>query len=89
MKPILYFVLLFSMELITLAQVASATDTKYLSVNGEPVLINGANYSPSKGWFQILDNRNTKAIEKDMDSLLSIGSLLFVLYPFGGYNYKD
>jgi hypothetical protein len=48
-------------------------DKKYLIVNGKPTFINGANYSPSKGWFQILDNWNPKTVGQDMDSLSSIG----------------
>ncbi|NEW84466.1 MAG: hypothetical protein GZ094_19155 [Mariniphaga sp.] len=55
------------------AQSTMTTGNKYLLNNGKPTFINGANYSPSTGWFQILDNWNPAAIEKDMDSLHSIG----------------
>ena len=55
------------------AQQKITVGNKYLIVNGKPTFINGANYSPSTGWFQILDIWNAKAIEKDMDSLSSIG----------------
>ena len=72
-KWILPVVILFCMELTALAQVYPTAGTKYLTVNGKPVFINGANYSPSKGWFQILDNWNAKDIEQDMDALQSIG----------------
>ncbi|HZK96989.1 MAG TPA: hypothetical protein VFC67_22510 [Prolixibacteraceae bacterium] len=81
LKPILSFVLLFCLELTTLAQVSTAIGTKYLAVNGKPIFINGANYSPSKGWFQILDNWNAKAIEQDMDSLQSIGITFIRFMP--------
>jgi len=55
------------------AQSNPTVGSKYLLVDGKPTFINGANYSPSTGWFQILDNWNPAAIEKDMDSLQSIG----------------
>ena len=55
------------------AQTNATIGKKYLLVNGKPTFINGANYSPSTGWFQILDNWNASAIEKDMDSLSQIG----------------
>lgn len=55
------------------AQQKISLGKKYLLVNGKPTFINGANYSPSTGWFQILDNWNAPAIAKDMDSLSSIG----------------
>jgi len=55
------------------AQSNLTVGSKYLFVDGKPTFINGANYSPSTGWFQILDNWNAAAIEKDMDSLHSIG----------------
>ena len=55
------------------AQNITTVGQKYLLVNGQPTFINGANYSPSKGWFQILDNWNPAAIAQDMDSLSSIG----------------
>jgi len=45
----------------------------YLLVNGNPTYINGVNYTPSTNWFQILDDWNASVIEKDMDSLSSIG----------------
>ena len=67
------FCLVFAMEGILCAQTNLAIGSKYLTVNGKPTFINGANYSPSKGWFQILDNWNAKAVEQDMDSLSSIG----------------
>jgi len=55
------------------AQNKFAVGEKYLLQNGKPIFINGANYSPSTGWFQILDNWNPGAIAKDMDSLKGIG----------------
>lgn len=55
------------------AQTNATVGKKYLLVNGKPTFINGANYSPSTGWFQILDNWNPQAIAQDMDSLQSIG----------------
>ena len=55
------------------AQTNATIGKKYLLVNGKPTFINGANYSPSTGWFQILDNWNPKAIAQDMDSIRSIG----------------
>jgi len=71
--PIVSLILLFLGINITSAQNKVTTGDKYLLVNGKPTFISGANYSPSTGWFQILDNWNPKAIEKDMDSLQSIG----------------
>jgi len=71
--PIVSLILLFLGINITSAQNKVTTGEKYLLVNGKPTFISGANYSPSTGWFQILDNWNPKAIEKDMDSLQSIG----------------
>jgi hypothetical protein len=73
MKQILFLILLCCSELAALAQSSPTVGNKYLLVNGKPTFINGANYSPSTGWFQILDNWNPASIEKDMDSLHSIG----------------
>ena len=65
--------LLVGLNSFLFAQTKLSIDKKYLTVNGKPTFINGANYSPSTGWFQILDNWNAKAIEQDMDSLHGIG----------------
>jgi len=73
MKVFYSLVLAFLIGNNLLAQSNLAVGNKYLTVNGKPTFINGANYSPSTGWFQILDNWNAKAIEQDMDSLHSIG----------------
>ena len=47
-------ILLFGLNAVIHAQ--TTVGQKYLLVNGKPTFINGANYSPSTGWFQILDN---------------------------------
>jgi hypothetical protein len=57
----------------SIAQNKLTVGEKYLQQNGKPTFISGANYSPSTGWFQILDNWNPDAVAKDMDSLQSIG----------------
>ncbi len=72
-KRIIY---LFAIVLLANCLTAQNTPTvgnKYLLVNGKPTFINGANYSPSKGWFQMLDNWNANAVEQDMNALSSIG----------------
>jgi endo-1,4-beta-mannosidase len=56
-----------------MAQSKLEIGSKYLKLNGKSTFINGANYIPSKGWLQILDNWNAKAVEQDMDSLHGIG----------------
>ncbi len=76
LNKVLFFNLLLFCLIIpskTFAQINPTIGKKYLLVNGKPTFINGANYSPSTGWFQILDNWNAAAIAKDMDSLSSIG----------------
>ncbi len=65
--------ILFSLYSTVLAQKNYQAGKNYLTENGKPRFITGVNYSPSTGWFQILDNWNPKAIERDMDSLRSIG----------------
>ena len=55
------------------AQTNVIADKKCLLVSKKPTFINGANYSPSTGWFQILDNWDPQAVAQDMDSLQSIG----------------
>ncbi|MDO9255673.1 MAG: hypothetical protein Q7U54_09185 [Bacteroidales bacterium] len=72
-KFIILLLVLVGLNTALKAQTTQAIDKKYITVNGKPTFINGANYSPSTGWFQILDNWNAKAIEQDMDSLSSIG----------------
>ena len=64
-------ILLFGLNAVIHAQ--TTVGNKYLLIDGKPTFINGANYSPSTGWFQILDNWNAKSVEQDMDSLSSIG----------------
>ncbi len=59
MKQILFLILLCCSELTALAQISHSMGTKYLTVNGKPTFITGANYSPSTGWFQTLDNSST------------------------------
>lgn len=56
-----------------IAQTNFTAGEKYLLQNSKPLFINGANYSPSTGWFQTLENWNPDAVAKDMDSLKSIG----------------
>ena len=76
MKKLKRIVCLFAILFATTCLTAQNTQTvgkKYLLVNGKPTFINGANYSPSTGWFQILDNWNAKSVEQDMDALSSIG----------------
>lgn len=63
------------------AQSNPAVGEKYLTVNGKPAFINGVNYSPSTGWFQILDKWNPEAVAQDMDSLHSIGVTFIRFMP--------
>ncbi len=72
-KQNLTFLVFLFLTSFASGQKRSEIEKKYLLVNGKPTFINGANYSPSTGWFQILDNWNAKAVEQDMDSLHSIG----------------
>ncbi len=73
MKRIICLVTILLVANCLTAQNTPTVGKNYLLVNGKPTFINGANYSPSKGWFQILDNWNAKAVEQDMDSLHGIG----------------
>jgi hypothetical protein len=67
------FLILCCFVFTLFSQTNPTVGQKYLLVNGKPTFINGTNYSPSTGWFQILDNWNPEAVAKDMDSLQSIG----------------
>jgi hypothetical protein len=67
------FCLVIALNGVLYAQTNLSVGNRYLTLNGNPTFINGANYSPSTGWFQILDNWNARALEKDMDSLHGIG----------------
>lgn len=48
----------FSLCSTLLAQKNFKTSKNYLGVDGKPFFITGVNYSPSTGWFQMLDNWN-------------------------------
>jgi hypothetical protein len=72
-KKLTVLALLLTFFISNYAQISISADKKYLQENGKSGFINGVNYTPSAGWFQILDNWNTSVIEKDMDSLRSIG----------------
>lgn len=45
----------------------------YLLNNGKPKFITGANYIPSKGWLQAIDNWDPISIENDMIAMNKIG----------------
>lgn len=72
-KALLILIVLLSTNDAIVAQSKLEVGSKYLMLNGRPTFVNGANYIPSKGWLQILDNWNAKAVEQDMDSLQGIG----------------
>ena len=73
MRKSFKIIIILLLGLNAVIQAQTTVGQKYLLVNGKPTFINGANYSPSKGWFQILDNWNARAVEQDMDSMSSIG----------------
>lgn len=52
----------------------------YLTVDGKPVFLTGANYIPSTGWLPILENWNPQAIDRDMAALHKLG-VVSVRFP--------
>jgi hypothetical protein len=46
---------------------------QYITLNGQPTFLTGANYIPSTGWLLILENWNPEAIERDMAALHKLG----------------
>jgi hypothetical protein len=46
---------------------------QYLTLNGTPVFLTGANYIPSTGWLTILENWKPDAIDRDMAALHKLG----------------
>src|ERR1039457_1689792 len=46
---------------------------QYITLNGQPTFLNGANYIPSTGWLLILENWNPEAIERDIAALRKLG----------------
>lgn len=53
---------------------------RYLTVDGKPVFLSGANYIPSTGWLTILENWNPQAIDRDMAALHKLG-VISVRFP--------
>ena len=46
---------------------------EYLTVDGKPAFLTGANYIPSTGWLMILENWNPSAVDRDMAALHKLG----------------
>ena len=55
------------------AQNSPGIDGAYLTVDGKPVFITGANYVPSAGWMLILEHWNPDAVDHDMAALHKLG----------------
>lgn len=47
--------------------------SKYLTINGRPVFLSGANYIPSHDWYFILRNWNAESAERDLAALRKLG----------------
>jgi len=45
----------------------------YLTVDGKPTFLTGANYIPSSGWLLILDHWDAAAVDRDMAALHKLG----------------
>jgi hypothetical protein len=46
---------------------------QYITRNGSPVFLTGANYIPPVGWFLIMENWNPADVEKDMAAMHKLG----------------
>ena len=71
-KLIIAFTFTLIIGLCTYSQNKWTVGQKYLLYNGKPKFITGANYIPSKGWLQAIDNWDTISIENDMIALEKI-----------------
>ena len=70
-KVLLFLVLVFMTELAN-AQ-AWQVEGNQLLRDGNPAFLSGVNYLPSKHWLTILRNWDSDVVERDMQSLQSIG----------------
>lgn len=50
-----------------------AVQGQYITENGNPVFLTGANYIPPNGWFLIMENWKPEAVEQDMAAMHKLG----------------
>lgn len=55
------------------AQATPGIEGAYLTVDGKPAFITGANYIPSSGWILILAHWNPEVVDRDMAALHNLG----------------
>lgn len=82
MKIFNLFIILFASAQLSLGQNVWGTQGRYLTQNGKPIYLSGANYTVSDGWMINLPNLPKQSVDADMAALQSIGINHVRVFPF-------